>query len=72
MKFNLETNGQTFTVTTRTDKNATSNYDTILYVSENNLVVAGCTVKKSTPKNEVEEAAKKCISMYLTTNYFTV
>ena len=72
MKFNLETNGQTFTVTTRTDKNATSNYDTQLTVSEKNNAVAGCTVKKTTPKNEVEAAAKKCAMMYLTTNYFTV
>lgn len=70
MKFNLETNGQTFTVTTRTDKKATSNYDTQLTVSDKNGVVAGCTVKKTTPKNEVEEAAKKCIKMYLLTNYF--
>ena len=46
MKFNLETNGQTFTVTTRTDKKATSNYDTQLKVSDKNGVVAGCTVKK--------------------------
>ena len=70
MKFNLETNGQTFTVTTRTDKKATSNYDTQLTVSDKNGVVAGCTGKKSTPKNEVQEAAKKCIQMYLLTNYF--
>ena len=70
MKFNLETNGQTFTVTTRTDKKATSNYDTQLTVSDKNGVVAGCTVKKTTPKNEVQEAAKKCIKMYLLTNYF--
>ena len=70
MKFNLETNGQTFTVTTRTDKKATSNYDTQLTVSDKNGVVAGCTVKKTTPKNEVQEAAKKCIQMYLLTNYF--
>ena len=70
MKFNLETNGQTFTVTTRTDKKATSNYDTQLTVSDKNGVVAGCTVKKSTPRNEVEDAAKKCIKMYLLTNYF--
>ena len=45
MKFNLETNGQTFTVTPRTDKKATSNYDTQLTVSDKNGVVAGCTVK---------------------------
>ena len=70
MQFNLETNGQTFTVTTRTDKKATSNYDTQLTVSDKNGVVAGCTVKKTTPKNEVQEAAKKCIQMYLLTNYF--
>lgn len=70
MKFNLETNGQTFTVTTSTDKKATSNYDTQLTVSDKNGVVAGCTVKKSTPRNEVEDAAKKCIQMYLLTNYF--
>ena len=70
MKFQIEQNGRTFTVSTRTDKKATSNYDTNLYVSENNNVVAGCTVKKSTPKNEVEVAAKKCIKMYLLTNYF--
>lgn len=70
MKFNLETNGQTFTVTTRTDKKATSNYDTQLTVSDKNGVVAGCTVKKTTPKHEVEATAKKCIKMYLLTNYF--
>ena len=70
MKFNLEINGRTFTVSTRTDKKATSNYDTNLYVSENNNVVAGCIVKKTTPKNEVEVAAKKCIKMHLLTNYF--
>lgn len=71
MKFNLEINGRTFVVSTRTDKKATSNYDTNLYVSENNNVVAGCTVKKSTKKSEVADAAKKCAMMYLTTNYFT-
>ena len=70
MKFNLETNGQTFTVTTRTDKKATSNYDTQLTVSDKNGVVAGCIVKKSTPKNEVQATAKKCVKMYLLTNYF--
>ena len=70
MKFNLETNGQTFTVTTRTDKKATSNYDTQLTVSDKNGVIAGFIVKKTTPKNEVQEAAKKCIQMYLLTNYF--
>lgn len=70
MKFNLEANGQTFTVTTRTDKKATSNYDTQLTVSDKKGVVAGCTVKKTTPKHEVEVAAKKCIKMYLLTNYF--
>ena len=72
MKFNLEINGRTFVVSTRTDKNATSNYDTQLTVSDKNGVVAGCTVKKSTPKSEVADAAKKCAMMYLTTNYFTV
>ena len=70
MKFNLEQNGQMFTVTTRTDKKATSNYDTQLTVSDKNGVVAGCVVKKTTPKTEVMATAKKCISMYLTTNYF--
>ena len=70
MKFNLETNGQMFTVTTRTDKKATSKYDTQMTVSDKNGVVAGCVVKKSTPKHEVEVAAKKCIQMYLLTNYF--
>ena len=72
MKFNLEINGRTFVVSTRTDKKATSNYDTNLYVSENNSVVAGCTVKKSTSKSELADVAKKCAMMYLTTNYFTV
>ena len=70
MKFSLKINGRTFTVSTRTDKKATSNYDTQLTVSDKNGVVAGCTVKKSTPKSEVADTAKKCISMYLTTNYF--
>ena len=70
MKTNFELNGRTFEVTTRTDKNATSNYDTNLYVSENKNVVSGCTVKKSTPKSEIVELAKKCAMMYLTTNYF--
>lgn len=70
MKFSLKINGRTFIVSTRTDKKATSNYDTQMTVSENNSVVAGCTVKKSTPKSEVADTAKKCISMYLTTNYF--
>jgi len=72
MKFNLEINGRTFVVSTRTDKKTTSNYDTNLTVSENNSVVAGCMVKKSTPKHEVEDAAKKCVQMYLITNYFAV
>ena len=54
MKFNLEQNGQTFTVTTRTDKKATSSYDTQLTVSDKNGVVAGCTIKKTTPKSEIE------------------
>ena len=70
MKFNLEINGSTFVVSTRTDKKATSNYDTQLTVSDKNGVVAWCVVKKSTPKHEVEVAAKKCIKMYLLTNYF--
>ena len=70
MKFNLEQNGQMFTVTTRTDKKATSSYDTQLTVSDKNGVVAGCVVKKTTPKTEVEVAAKKCIKMYLLTNFF--
>ena len=70
MKFQLELNGRTFDVSTRTDKKATSNYDTQLTVSDKNGVVAGCIVKKTTPKNEVEATAKKCIKMYLLTNYF--
>ena len=53
MKFQIEQNGRTFTVSTRTDKKATSNYDTQMTVSENNSVVAGCTVKKSTSKKTV-------------------
>ena len=72
MKFKLELNGRTFEVSTRTDKNATSNYDTQLNVSEKNTIVAGCTIKKSTPKSEVELAAKKCVQMYLTTNWFAL
>ena len=72
MKFSLEINGRTFDVSTRTDKNATSNYDTQLNVSEKNIIVAGCTIKKSTSKSEVEAAAKKCVQMYLTTNWFTL
>ena len=72
MKFQIEQNGRTFTVSTRTDKKATSNYDTQLTVSDKNGVVAGCIVKKSTPKSEVADAAKKCAMMYLTTNYFTL
>ena len=70
MKFQFELNGRTFDVSTRTDKNATSNYDTQLTVSDKNGVVAGCIVKKTTPKNEVEVAAKKCVQMYLLTNFF--
>ena len=70
MKFNLEQNGQMFTVTTRTDKNVNSSYDTQLTVSDKNGVVAGCTIKKTTPKSEVEVAAKKCVQMYLLTNFF--
>ena len=70
MKFKFELNGRTFEVSTRTDKNATSNYDTQLTVSDKNGVVAGCIVKKSTPKSEVEVAAKKCVQMYLLTNFF--
>ena len=72
MKFQFELNGRTFDVSTRTDKNATSNYDTKLNVSEKNIIVAGCTIKKSTPKREVEIAAKKCVQMYLTTNWFAI
>jgi hypothetical protein len=45
MKFQFELNGRTFDVSTRTDKKATSNYDTQLSVSDKNGVVAGCTVK---------------------------
>ena len=70
MKFKLELNGCTFDVSTSTDKKTTSNYDTQLTVSDKNGVVAGCIVKKTTSKNEVEVAAKKCIKMYLLTNYF--
>ena len=70
MKFNLEQNGQMFTVTTRTDKKDNSSYDTQLTVSDKNGVVAGCTIKKTTPKSEVEVAAKKCVQMYLLTNFF--
>lgn len=72
MKFQFELNGRTFEVSTRTDKKATSSYDTQLTVSDKNGVVAGCIVKKTTPKTEVMATAKKCISMYLTTNYFTL
>lgn len=72
MKFSLEINGRTFIVSTRTDKKSTSNYDTQLTVSDKNSPVAGCMVKKSTHKSEIEEAAKKCIQMFLTTNYFAV
>lgn len=70
MKFSLQINERTFMVTTRTDKKATSNYDTQLTVSDKNGVVAGCIVKKTTPKAEVMATAKKCIKMYLLTNYF--
>ena len=72
MKFQFELNGRTFEVSTRTEKNATSNYDTQLTVSEKNSPVAGCVVKNSTHKKEIEEAAKNCIQMYLTTNWFTL
>ena len=70
MKFNLETNGQTFTVTTRTDKKATSNYDTQLTVLFENKAIAGCMVKKSESKETVISAAKKCIQMHSQTNWF--
>ena len=70
MKFSLEINRRTFMISTRTDKKATSNYDTQLTVSDKNGVVAGCVVKKTTPKTEVMATAKKCIKMYLLTNYF--
>ena len=70
MKFQFELNGRTFEVSTRTDKKATSSYDTQLTVSDKNGVVAGCTIKKTTPKSEIEVAAKKCVQMYLLTNYF--
>ena len=70
MKFQFELNGRTFEVSTRTDKNATSSYDTQLTVSDKNGVVAGCTIKKTTPKAEVMATAKKCVQMYLLTNFF--
>ena len=70
MKFNLEQNWQMFTVTTSTDKNVNSSYDTQLTVSDKNGVVAGCTIKKTTPKAEVMATAKKCVQMYLLTNFF--
>ena len=70
MKFSIETNNRTFNVVTKPDKNATSNYNTFLSVYENKVLCAGCTIKNSTPKKEVEVAAKKCIKMYLLTNFF--
>ena len=70
MTFQFTIDGRTFKASTITDKKATSNYDTQLTVSDKNGVVAGCVVEKSTPKHEVEIAAKKCIKMYLLTNYF--
>ena len=45
MKFQFEFNSRTFEVSTRTDKNATSNYDTRLNVSEKNIVVAGRLIR---------------------------
>ena len=70
MKFQFELNGRTFDVSTRTDKKATSNYDTQLTVSDKNGIVAWCTIKKTTPKSEIDVAAKKCVQMYLLTNFF--
>jgi len=70
MKTTIEHENKTFQVVTRTDKKATSNYDTQLKVLFENKAIAGCIVKKSDSKDTVLSAAKKCINMYLLTNYF--
>ncbi len=70
MKATIDFEQKTYQVTTVTDKKATSNYDTNLTVSFENKAIAGCIVKKTDSKDTVMSAAKKCIKMYLTTNYF--
>ena len=70
MTFQFTIDRRTFKASTLTDKNATSNYDTQLTVSENKQPVAGCMVKNSDSKDTVLNAAKKCAKMYITTNFF--
>ena len=70
MKTTIEHENKTFQVVTRTDKKATSNYDTMLTVLFENSPIGGCTVKKTDSRETVMATAKKCIQMYLLTNWF--
>ena len=66
MKFNLETNGQTFTVTTRTDKKATSNYDTEPCIRQKTKIVVHLVMQKNYSKNEGRGCSQKMYSNVLT------
>jgi len=65
MKLQIEKENRKFTITTKLDKKATSNYDTNLYVSEDNKVVAGCTVKSTDTLAAIKLIAENTIQFYL-------
>ena len=65
MKLQIEKENRKFTITAKLDKKATSNYDTNLYVSEDNKVVAGCTVKSTDTLAAIKLIAENTIQFYL-------